>query len=452
VLTQACQGIETASFEFPLMTAKGKCIDILLNATPRRNEKGVVTGVVGVGQDITLLREAMNETSRVADDLTRLIDTANAPIFGIDIAGRVTVWNQKAAALSGWKEEEAVGKPLVESFIPADYREEVDRVLTMALAGTETANYEFPLFTKDNRRRDILLNATTRRGADGSITGVIGVGQDITELQSITADKARIADDLSRLIETANAPIFGVNVEGRVTEWNRKAAELSGHSTEETMDRPLVEDFISPENKEKVQAVLTQACNGVETANFEFPLVTKSGAHIDILLNATTRTDAHGNINGVVGVGQDITILRQAMNETTRVADDLTRLIDTANAPIFGVDRDGRVTEWNQKAAALSGWSKQETLGKPLVESFISSDYREEVNRVLAMALSGHETANYEFPLFTKITVDEKSCSMRRHAVVPMAISLVLLASGKILQSCGLSQLISTELLMICLG
>jgi len=109
----------------------------------------------------------MVESNRVADDLTRVINTANAPIFGIDSAGHVTEWNLKAAAISGWTREETVGKPLVKQFITESYREEVGRVLRDALDGNETANYEFPLFTKDGRLREILLNATTRRDAEG---------------------------------------------------------------------------------------------------------------------------------------------------------------------------------------------------------------------------------------------------------------------------------------------
>ena len=37
----------------------------------------------------------------------------------------------------------------------------------------------------------------------------------------------------------------------------------------------------------------------------------------------------------------------QAMAMSKRLADDLTRLIETANAPIFGIDTLGKVTEWN---------------------------------------------------------------------------------------------------------
>jgi hypothetical protein len=83
-----------------------------------------------------------------------------------------------------------------------------------------------------------------------------------------------------------------------------------------------------------VSSVLDKALRGKETANFEFPLITKNGVRIEVLLNATTRKDEQGNVIGVVGIGQDI---------TARLAQEreYSKLIDTANAPIFGVDTLG---------------------------------------------------------------------------------------------------------------
>jgi PAS domain S-box-containing protein len=121
---------------------------------------------------------------RVAHDLTQLIDTANAPIFGIDNNGKVNEWNQKSAAITGFHSDEVLGKNLVEEFISAEYRESVNEVLQKALKGDETSNYEFPLYTKGNDLVMVLLNATTRRDTKGAVIGVVGVGQDITELDS----------------------------------------------------------------------------------------------------------------------------------------------------------------------------------------------------------------------------------------------------------------------------
>ncbi|WP_084273368.1 PAS domain-containing sensor histidine kinase [Maribacter antarcticus] len=123
-----------------------------------------------------------SEMERVAHDLTLLIDTANAPIFGIDSKGLVNEWNQTSEKITGFTKDEVLGKDLVQNYITEDYRESVKKVLDDALLGQETANYEFPLFAKDGQRVMVLLNSSTRRDAKGKITGVLGVGQDITEL------------------------------------------------------------------------------------------------------------------------------------------------------------------------------------------------------------------------------------------------------------------------------
>jgi len=73
---------------------------------------------------------------------------------------------------------------------------------------------------------------------------------------------------------------------------------LIGYSTEEVMGRSLVQEFITDDFKIAVQAVLDQALAGDETDNFEFPLITKGRARIEVLLNATTRRDEQGNVIG----------------------------------------------------------------------------------------------------------------------------------------------------------
>eukprot|EP00931_Biecheleriopsis_adriatica_P080431 TRINITY_DN5377_c0_g1_i2.p1 TRINITY_DN5377_c0_g1~~TRINITY_DN5377_c0_g1_i2.p1 ORF type:complete len:316 (-),score=87.70 TRINITY_DN5377_c0_g1_i2:701-1648(-) len=310
----------------------------------------------------------MAESNRVADDLTRLIDTANAPIFGIDTEGKVTEWNAKAASLLGCSKEEAMGKSLVQRFITEEFKVSVDEVLSAALAGRETANFEFPMFTKSGARLDILLNATTRRGPSGDVIGVIGVGQDITQIREITKEQERVADDLSRLIESANAPIFGVDLNGLVTEWNRKAAEISGFTKEETMGRSLVQNFIQPENRRSVSDVLNNAINGKETANFEFVLMSKHGQKFTVLLNATTRRDGKGNVTGVVGVGQDITELNKVGEKFTVLLNATTRRDGKGNITgVVGVGQD--ITELNKvlaqsKLVADDDGSVQEGCGR----------------------------------------------------------------------------------------
>jgi hypothetical protein len=60
--------------------------------------------------------------------------------------------------------------------VPED-TETVREVLSRALAGEGTSEFEFTVSTADGRLRDMLFNATTQRDAAGRVVGVYGVGQ-----------------------------------------------------------------------------------------------------------------------------------------------------------------------------------------------------------------------------------------------------------------------------------
>jgi PAS domain S-box-containing protein len=130
------------------------------------------------------LAKNRSETESIVEELRQFIETANAPIFGINSKGQINEWNQTSEQLTGYNKNEVLGKDLVQTYITEDYRESVKQVLDDALLGKETANYEFPLFAKDGKRVIVLLNSSTRRNAEGKIVGVLGVGQDISELVS----------------------------------------------------------------------------------------------------------------------------------------------------------------------------------------------------------------------------------------------------------------------------
>jgi PAS domain S-box-containing protein len=399
VFDDALAGKESANFELPLYTKANNRVEVLLNATTRRNASGKTVGVIGVGQDITLAKTAQEQT---ALELRQFVETANAPIFGIDAQGMVNEWNQMAESITGFMKSEVLGKNLVEGFITEEYKASVKQVFDRALRGTEATNFEFPLYTKGGRRVEVLLNATTRRSVDGSITGVIGVGQDITLAKTAQAQSEQTALELRQFVETANAPIFGIDPQGMVNEWNQMAETITGFTKSEVLGKNLVTEIIAKEYKKSVKEVFDRALLGTETANFELPLYTKADNRVEVLLNATTRRSVDGSIIGVIGVGQDITLAKTAQAQSEQTALELRQFVETANAPIFGIDAQGMVNEWNQMAETITDFTKSEVLGKNLVEEIIAQEYKTSVKHVFDEALAGKESANFEFPLYTK--------------------------------------------------
>jgi PAS domain S-box-containing protein len=185
----------------------------------------------GVFTDETDRQKAEMEKIKIGLELTQLIDTANAPIFGIDAAGLVNDWNQRAELLTEYAKADVMGKDLVAGFITDDYKASVKEVLDKALQGEESANYEFPLFTKSGDRVDVLLNSTTRRDSAGNIVGVVGVGQDITELkytqaQVIQSSKlATLGEMATSVAHELNQPLNVIrmaagNARGKISKGN----------------------------------------------------------------------------------------------------------------------------------------------------------------------------------------------------------------------------------------
>jgi PAS domain S-box-containing protein len=257
------------------------------------------------------LEKTRIETESIAKEWRQFIETANAPIFGIDNKGLVNEWNQSSEKITGFKKQDVLGQNLVENYITENYQVAVKKVLDNALKGKETANYEFPMFTKSGDRIMVLLNSSTRRNVDGKIIGVIGVGQDISEMDTLRTASEAIAKELRQFIETANAPIFGIDSKGMVNEWNQTSEKITGFTKAEVLSQDLVATYITSDYQTQVKEVLDNALKGQETANFEFPLFAKNGERVMVLLNSSSRRDANGKIVGMLGVGQDITILNE---------------------------------------------------------------------------------------------------------------------------------------------
>jgi len=269
----------------------------------------------------------------------RNVETANVIIFGTDAKGIVTEWNQTAWRLTGYTKGEMVGSNLIDTCIASEFRGVMTDMVQKTLKGTETGNFECSLVGKCGHRIDILLNTSPWLGEDDSIVGMLGVGQDITSMKAAEKNhRCRITEN-KNLIDGANAPIFGVDANGMVTEWNQMAERLSGYAKDEVLGKHLVDTYITPEYQQCVRTVFEDALMGTEVANFEFPLFSKDQQRVEILLNASSRRDANGTIVGVLGVGQDITGMKVAEKERDQAKSDyLAFICHELRNPLNGIN------------------------------------------------------------------------------------------------------------------
>nr|WFD60896.1 phytochrome B [Brandisia swinglei] len=256
--------------------------------------------------------QAMDELSSITREMVRLIETATAPIFAVDVDGCVNGWNAKVAELTGLSVEEAMGKSLVRDLVHKENEEIAYKLLFHALRGEEDKNVELRLrtFGTENQEKSVfvVVNACCSKDYANNIVGVCFVGQDVT-CQKIVMDKfIHIQGDYKAIVHSPNPwipPIFASDENTCCSEWNTAMENLTGWSRGEVMGKMLVGEIFGsccrlkgPDVMTKFLIVLHNAIEGQDTHKFPFSFIDKSGRYVQALLTANKRVNMDGQIIG----------------------------------------------------------------------------------------------------------------------------------------------------------
>ncbi|XP_048323670.2 phytochrome E isoform X3 [Ziziphus jujuba] len=246
---------------------------------------------------------------------------------------------------------------------------------------------------------------------------------DDTELRGM--DKLSfVACEMVKLIETATVPIFGVDSGGLINGWNAKIAELTGLQANEAMGKSLVNEVIHEDSRRVVGHLLNRAlqeiCNNQEHCeedrNIEIKLknfgLSQENKIIYIVANTCTSRDYTNAVVGVCFVGQDVTCEKVVMDKFIRLQGDYKAIIQSLNPlipPIFASDENACCSEWNAAMAKLTGWRRDEVLGKMLTGEIFGSfcrlkgqDTLTKFMILLYQGISGQDIEKVPFEFFDR--------------------------------------------------
>lgn len=172
------QGADRYDQEFRLRDAAGAIHWMREEARIRRMAPNRYE-IIGVILDVTEQKQA-EEALRASEELYRtIIACTPVALFGIDMDGRVTIWNPSAENMFGWTAEEVIGKPL--PIVQADKQDEFERLRKSVMSGEGFSGLEVTRRKKDGSLFEASLSAAPIRDAQGRIIGVMAAMEDITE-------------------------------------------------------------------------------------------------------------------------------------------------------------------------------------------------------------------------------------------------------------------------------
>jgi len=228
--------------ELAIERPDGKRAILSVNAAPIRDEKGNIVSVAVSFTDITKRKMAEFALQESEQRFRKLLEEINLVAVISDTQGKITFVNKFSLNLTGRTWEAVVGKDMFDVFVAEGQREKLKRTFFDAIAkGELPARYEYETVTKEGQRHIISFSNVFLRDAEGRITGVASIGEDVTEqrraAQEIRESRRQVLD----ILESITDGFFALDNDWRFTYVNHKAAQLIGRRREELLFRNMWE-------------------------------------------------------------------------------------------------------------------------------------------------------------------------------------------------------------------
>ena len=187
------------NIEEPQTAPNGNTIWLRTSKVPLRDKDNQIIGVLGLYQDITERKhaeQALRESERRFSDLLQNVELVS---MMLDREGKITYCNEYLLRLTGWRQEEVIGKNWFELFLPPEISDLKDAFFAKLLANQpEARHHENEILTRSGERRLICWNNSVLQSPVGDVIGIASIGEDITERKKAEEVVRQRAAELER--------------------------------------------------------------------------------------------------------------------------------------------------------------------------------------------------------------------------------------------------------------
>ncbi len=270
-------------------------------------------------------------------------------VFTVDQNWQLTSFNKAAEIITGWTEEQVLGKSCKKIFKANICNSDCaisDCIRTKSTISGRTAFLE----NKEGLSIPIRISASPLLDMNDNVIGGVETFTDITENLQYELIFNAVADG-----------VFTVSPDGRITSFNKAAETITGYEEAEVLGKICSEVILRSTNIASCP-LITCMDEQRNILDQELFIIGKDGHSIPVSVSAAPFLGHNGKVIGGVQSFRD---------NTNRLQKAL--ILDSVADGVFTVDRDWKITSFNLSAELITGWNRQSAIGQFCSDVFCSS-------------------------------------------------------------------------------
>ena len=343
----------------------GRRLNVSVSLAPVKDAAGEVVGVSAINRDVTE-RKAAEEALREAEARYRtLVEQIPAVTYVQELKHNTALYvSPQVEVLTGYSPVDFYSDPTL--WYGVVHPDDLKRVAAEDERTDETGEpfrMEYRMCHKDGRVAWVRDEAIMVEDGDGSPRFWQGVLFDITERKR--AEQKILFQ--ARLLDTVGQAVVALDLDGRITYWNRFAETLYGWPAREVVGRPASE-ILTPEDQQgRADEVMSELMAGRNWSG-EFEVRRRDGTSFVAMVIDTPVYDEQGNLAGMIGVSTDITERKEAEDALRRSKARFQAVFENAAVGMALVDMEGRLAGSNLALQEMLGYGDEELRSMTWVE------------------------------------------------------------------------------------
>ncbi len=329
----------------------------------------------------------------------RIFENAGEGIFQSTPEGGYLIANPALAEMHGFESPVELIRSRKdisrEVYVEPAEREEFKRLLEQH---GNVRGFEHQTVRKDGSKIWISVNAHAVRDDAGKIVYYEGTAQDITE-RKLAEEALRESEERYRdLVENSHELICTHDLDGKILSVNRAAQELWGYDWNEFV-KMNIRDILAPQVRDQFKDYMERILTEGGTSGMML-VETRSGEHRLLEYYNSLRTE--GVAAPIVrGIARDITEARRAEVALRESEERYRELFENSKDAFYVHDINGVYVSVNRAAEKLSGYSREEIIGKHFSE-FMTPEHARQVQRQLQRKLESAGETTYEIEMINR--------------------------------------------------